>query len=68
MVIPNAKKTEKSIVSYSEADLKGHILVNKPTDEAKKKSLTEGDEALLHEDYQLYSALTILKGMALAQR
>jgi carboxyl-terminal processing protease len=68
MVIPNAKKTEKPIGSYSEADLKGHILVNKPTDEAKKKSLTEGDEALLHEDYQLYSALTILKGMALAQR
>ena len=68
MLIPKAKTPEKPIGSYSEADLKGHILVNKPTDEAKKKSLTESDEALLHEDYQLYSALTILKGMALAQR
>ncbi len=67
MIIPKATNEVKPI-GFSEADLQGHILVNnKPPEDAKKK-LTENDEKLLHEDYQLYSALTILKGMVIAQR
>lgn len=67
MIIPKAKNEVKPI-GFSEADLQGHILVNNKTPEDAKKKLTENDEKLLHEDYQLYSALTILKGMVIAQR
>lgn len=68
MIVPKAQKAEKPLGSLSEADLKGHIMVNNESDETPKKPLTQSDEALLHDDYQLYSALTILKGMSLAQR
>ena len=67
MVVPKAKDEAKSL-GLSEADLQGHILVNNKTPEDAKKKLTKNDEKLLHEDYQLYSALTILKGMVIAQR
>lgn len=65
MQIPKAKVNSDAL-DFSEASLNGHIL-NKTTD----KSVTDTkyvnqDEALLHEDYQLYSALTILRGIAVA--
>ena len=67
MVVPKAHDEVKPS-GFSEADLQGHILVNNQTPEDAKKKLTENDEKLLHEDYQLYTALTILKGLVLAQR
>lgn len=68
MVIPKPQTTDK-VTGFSEADLKGHILVTKEAKtEAEKKALTQNDEALLHDDYQLYTALTLLKGLSFAQK
>lgn len=55
-------------LDFSEASLSGHI-VNK-TDQKKQTGLSSkkpsSEEALMHEDYQLYSALTILRGIVVA--
>ena len=69
LTIPKSKNDNK-LTEFSEADLNGHILVNNQdkTADANKKKLSQNAEALLHEDYQLYTALSILKGMAIAQR
>lgn len=57
------------LLGYSEANLQGHLLANKQTSEANKQaSSDQDDKSLMNHDYQLYTALTILKGMALAQR
>jgi carboxyl-terminal processing protease len=71
MDIPKA--SGKETLDFSEASLSGHILNKasnkdatkqlKPSVDAKEANKTE---ALLHEDYQLYSALTILRGIAVA--
>ncbi len=68
-------KSKKSIFSgYTEASLKGHLL-NKNNTEPKDSNETTlpvkqdaAKDDLLHEDYQLYAALTVLEGMALANR
>lgn len=60
------KKADKA--GFSEADLSGHI-VNKNNTEsttAKKAAINSSD--LIHDDYQLYTALTVLEGMSLAHR
>lgn len=67
IVMPKAQHEDNSN-GYSEADLKGHLLVNNQKSDHDKKEMKQGNEKLLHEDYQLYTALTILKGMAIAQR
>lgn len=56
-------------LNFSEAELSGHI-VNKEGEKntIPLKDTTVEDQALLHEDYQLYEALNILKGLAIAQR
>ncbi|MDF1756977.1 MAG: S41 family peptidase [Legionellaceae bacterium] len=60
----NDKKSD--FKGFSEADLQGHIKnPNKKKTTASKDSQDEID--LLHEDYQLYAALTILKGLAVAK-
>lgn len=63
------KNTDKSNFSgFSEAELSGH-LNNANTVQKTIKGQPSGDEInLLHEDYQLYAALTILKGLAVAQQ
>jgi carboxyl-terminal processing protease len=55
--------------NFSEADLSGHLL-NKSDNkgQASEAKVEAQNEALLHEDYQLYAALTILKGLAVAQK
>ena len=60
--------TKEHFSGFSEADLSGHIdNANKPSKDKVKKA--NNDEAtLLHQDFQLYAALTILKGMAVADR
>ncbi|MDP3560127.1 MAG: S41 family peptidase [Legionellaceae bacterium] len=65
MTIPNSVLTKTNIDDFSEASLQGHI-ANKTESKAEKTS--DKDQALLHEDYQLYAALTILKGLAVAHR
>lgn len=50
---------------FSEADLSGHIL-NKNAEKVADKNAKDKPEDLLHNDYQLYAALTVLEGMALA--
>lgn len=64
--IPQAKEGKEEYMDFNEADLTGHIL-NGENKEIDKKSQDE-DNVLLHEDYQLYTALTILKGLAVANR
>lgn len=65
--IPKEKNKSVDINDYSEADLSGHI-TNQNSKEASSDSSTKDDEGLLHEDYQLYAALTILKGLAVSQQ
>ncbi len=74
IAVPKTKTQESSFAGFSEADLTGH-LINKSVDEGdaiisetKSTQAKNDDENLLHEDYQLYAALTILKGLAVARR
>lgn len=52
---------------YSEADLSGHLL-NKNEAKASGEPSAKDNQALLQSDYQLYAALTILKGLAIARQ
>lgn len=64
--VPNAPPKTDALASFSEADLSGHLL-NKNENGAGKTQATKDDQTLLHEDYQLYAALTILKGLSVAR-
>lgn len=55
-------------LGFSEADLSGHLVNTDKQQEAKIKAATKDDDKLLHQDYQLYAALTVLKGLAVAKR
>ena len=56
-------------IGFSEADLSGHIQ-NESDKQQENKIATssKNEQALLHQDYQLYAALTVLKGLAVAKR
>jgi carboxyl-terminal processing protease len=60
------KQAKKDLMSFSEAELSGH-LVNQNIEKSKHSELKMSTD-LIHEDYQLYAALTVLEGMALANR
>ncbi len=66
------KNTDKNGIknlALSESDLSGHLANgNNTTAVANPNKPTIDEDNLLHEDYQLYAALTILKGLAVAQR
>jgi len=64
------KSDDKAAFSgFSEADLSGHLLnQNEKTEQKGAAQTAKDDDSLLHEDYQLYAALTILKGLAIAKR
>lgn len=71
IAIPKNQK-ENPLAGFSEASLRGHLKNNSNTKKEvvikshdKKSKLDE--KALLYDDYQLYSALTILKSLALAR-
>lgn len=74
MQIPQAKNEAGEALSFSEASLSGHILNKKNEKDAQKPGVTlpskekdtNHEANLMHEDYQLYSALTILRGIAVA--
>ncbi len=78
-VAKNDDNDKKSIFSgFSEADLSGHLDNGSSTTPEEQKTMPapavgvdesiKDDQALLHEDYQLYTALTILKGLAVARK
>ena len=66
--VPKTENEHKDpFAGFSEASLKGHLANgNEPTTTQKK--IVNNEENLIHEDYQLYAALTVLKGLAVAQR
>ena len=65
--VPKSSGKKTDAIGFSEADLSGH-LINKGN--LENTALKKADQAkdLIHEDYQLYAALTVLEGMALANR
>ncbi len=63
------KNTTKAAdgIGFTEADLNGH-LINKSVEKTKTKNTKAILDDLMHSDYQLYAALTVLEGMSLANR
>lgn len=60
-------------MDFSEADLQGHLMngntkATNSMEKAHKKPKEDRNGALLHQDYQLYAALTILKGLSVATK
>ena len=66
MNIPKADNKD-SLSEITEADLKGHFQNQAKPQDASKQAATD-EQGLLHQDYQLYTALTILKSLAVAQQ
>lgn len=63
------KNNDKSSFSgFSEAELSGHLNNANAVQKPPMAQPTGEEVNLLHEDYQLYAALTILKGLAVAQQ
>jgi carboxyl-terminal processing protease len=59
----------KNRPEFSEAELSGHIVNGNQNSDAKGQMMNDkSDNALLHKDYQLYAALSILKGLAVAKQ
>ncbi|WP_425411907.1 S41 family peptidase [Legionella massiliensis] len=65
--VPKAAAKSDAFAGFSEADLSGHLL-NSDQQTKNSNEAVKDDDTLLHEDYQLYAALTILKGLAVAKR
>ena len=66
--VPKTGENKDSFANVSEADLSGHFANQDKTQESTTKKPVNDNQSLLHEDYQLYTALTILEGLAVAQR
>lgn len=66
--VPKNVGKKSDVASYSEADLNGHLMNKNSNEGPNAKNTNAKSEDLLHEDYQLYAALTVLEGMALANR
>lgn len=66
--VPKNAVKKDTLAGFTEADLNGHLINkdNSENTESKNNQAQTGD--LIHEDYQLYAALTVLEGMALANR
>jgi carboxyl-terminal processing protease len=62
----NSEKT--SFIDISESELSRHINNGNLIKTANPDKPTLDETSLLHEDYQLYAALTILKGLAVKQQ
>lgn len=60
-------KNKNVLSSFSEADLRGHIKNTTASKSSINNKESKDELDLLHEDYQLYAALTILKGLAVAR-
>lgn len=66
--IPKNSSPKNNFLDLAESDLSGHLLNTNSAENNKVKEVANNDEKLLHEDYQLYAALTILKGLAVAKQ
>lgn len=64
--IPKTATKEASNSGFSEAALSGHIINKNNVEQLATKTPKAQPEDLLHNDYQLYAALTVLEGMSLA--
>lgn len=60
-------KNQTGLTYFSEADLNGHILNSTQASGVNAPKVTAQVQDLLHEDYQLYNALNVLKGLAAGQ-
>ena len=65
--VPKNAGKKNDATGFSEADLSGHIINKNNTETTAAKNQAQVQD-LIHEDYQLYAALTVLEGMALANR
>lgn len=63
--VPKNSVKKADALGYTEAELSGHLVSKKNGDKNKIHKAAQ-DLNLIHEDYQLYAALTVLEGMALA--
>lgn len=61
------KKQAKAFSGFSEAELSGHLENGNKESPKKATKKVSKFKDLLYQDYQLYSALSILKGMAIAK-
>ncbi len=68
IAIPKPGESKDNFAGITEADLSGHFSNQDKAQDAATKQPKNDDQGLLHEDYQLYAALTILEGLAVAQR
>jgi carboxyl-terminal processing protease len=66
--VPKGTAKPDAFAGFSEADLNGHLLNKSKEQTNVKTDSIKDDQTLLHEDYQLYAALTILKGLAVAKQ
>ncbi len=67
--VPKDTLAKNDGLNFSEADLSGHLKNgNNPNEPLKTSSSETNNTALLHEDYQLYEALTILKSLVVAKQ
>ncbi|RUR20021.1 S41 family peptidase [Legionella sp. km535] len=67
MDVPKNSIKKSDATGFSEADLSGHLINKNNPENSNAKNEAKSDD-LIHEDYQLYAALTVLEGMALANR
>ena len=67
MDVPKNSIKKSDATGFSEADLSGHLINKNNPEDTNAKNEAKADD-LIHEDYQLYAALTVLEGMALANR
>lgn len=67
MDVPKNSIKKSDATGFSEADLSGHLINKNNPENTNAKNEAKSDD-LIHEDYQLYAALTVLEGMALANR
>lgn len=68
MDVPKTASKKSDLTGFSEADLSGHLINKNAGEEHVAGAQAANAVDLIHEDYQLYAALTVLEGMALANR
>ncbi len=67
--VPKDTLAKNDGFNFSEADLSGHLKNgNASSGSPKVIPITANNTALLHEDYQLYEALTILRSLVVAKQ
>lgn len=68
IAVPKVIEDKDGFKGFSEADLSGHLANGNKSQSNLKKPTSDDEQHLLHEDYQLYAALTILKSLIVARQ